>query len=224
MLYYIGRGVWYLAKLDGGQAKWQVVSNADKGVDASSDQVMFGTFNGETESLWEMMKDAARNKAYYPAEPLTRFAVQSVMDLGGPVRGVAIYDVNGDGKLDLFACCDAGNRLYLQNDKGEFTDATAAAGLAGTKSVSVSFADADADGDADLLLDGVLYRQADGKFTKTSDVPAGDGKCISAAFVDYNGDGYPGRGQFVRGGRAGAAASIRAPRAARSRTSPRTPA
>ncbi|NQT86449.1 VCBS repeat-containing protein, partial [bacterium] len=71
-----------------------------------------------------------------------------------------------------------------------FVDRTEAFGLKATASAACSFADADADGDADVLLDGVLYRQAKGKFTRSKDVPA-VGTCLSAAFVEYNGDGYP---------------------------------
>jgi hypothetical protein len=190
ILYYAGRGVWYLATMSAGAGAWEILSNADKGIDASSSEIMFGTFNGEPESLWEMMQDTAKGIAYFPAVPLERFSAKAVADLGQPVRGVAVHDLNGDGRCDLFACSPAGNRLFIQNDKGEFVDGTEQAGLAGTRSVSCSFADVDGDGDVDGLLDGVLYRQADGKFIKSGDVPV-EGGCLSAAFVEYNGDGYP---------------------------------
>ena len=190
ILYYIGRGVWYLATMIDGQGKWQILSNADIGKDPSSSEIMFGTFNGEPASLWEMMQDAAGGVAYFPSVPLERFSAKAIAGLDKPLRGVAIYDVNGDGRCDLLTCCAAGNRLFIQDDKGAFADRTDAFGLTGTKSVSCSLADADADGDADLLLDGVLYRQAGGKFTRSGDVPAQAG-CLSAAFVELNGDGYP---------------------------------
>jgi len=190
ILYYVGSGVWYLATMSDSPGAWEVLSNADKGLDPSSNEIMFGTFNGEPEGLWELVEDITKGVAYFPAVPLTRFSVTNVADLEKPVRGVAVYDMSGDGRCDLLACCDAGNRLFIQDDQGQFTDRTEQAALAGTKSVSCSLADADGDGDADLLLDGTLYRQADGKFTKTSDVPAGTG-CLSAAFFEYNGDGYP---------------------------------
>jgi len=190
ILYYAGRGVWYLASLAAPE-KWDVVSNADKGIDASSSEIMFGTFNGEPESLWEMMQDAAKGVAYYPAVPLTKFSVKQIADLGKSVKGVAICDLTGDGKCDLLACSAGGVRAFVQDDKGEFADRTEALGLSGVKAASCSAADADADGDADLLLDGVLYRQAGGKFARTSDIPAGDGAVLSAAFFEYNGDGCP---------------------------------
>jgi len=190
ILYYVGGGVWYTATMADGADKWTVLANADAGRDPSSSEIMFGTFNGKPESLWEMMRDTARKTAYFPAVPLTRFSAKTVVGFAQPVRGVAIYDVNGDGRPDLLGCSTGGNRLFLQDEKSVFTDRTDAFGLADTKSVSCSFADADGDGDADLLLDGVLYRLADNKFAKSSDVPALEG-CLSAAFVEYNGDGYP---------------------------------
>ncbi len=190
VLYYIGRGVWYLATMTDSPGEWEVLSNADKGIDPSSSEIMFGTFNGEPESLWELVDDIAKGVAYFPAVPLTRFSVTNVAGLQKPVRGVAVYDVNGDGRCDLLACCLSGNRLFIQDNEGQFTDHTEQVGLTGTKSVSCSFADADGDGDADLLLDGTLYRRAGGKFIKTRDVPVGPG-CLSAAFFEYNGDGYP---------------------------------
>ena len=190
VLYYEGNGTWYLAAMTEEAGKWNLLANADQDKDPSSSEVMFGTFNGDAESLWEMMQDTARGVAYFPAVPLARFSAQSVAAFDQPVRGVAVYDVNGDGRLDLLACCAAGNRLFVQDDQGAFVDRTEAVGLGGSASVACSFADADADGDADLLLDGILYRQADGRFAKTGDVPD-EGQCLSAAFMEFDGDGYP---------------------------------
>ena len=213
ILYYIGGGVWYTATMTDAPGKWTILANADKGKDPSSSEIMFGTFNGKVESLWEMMRDTARGAAYYPAVPLTRFSTKIIASLDKPVRGVAIYDVNADGKCDLFACSAGGNRLFIQDAKGAFADRTEAFGLNATAGAACSFADVDADGDADVLLDGVLYRQAKGKFTRSGDVPA-EGKCLSAAFVEYNGDGYPdvvvsrkeeGLALYVNPGKAGGA-------------------
>jgi len=190
VLYYIGRGTSYTATMADGPGKWTILANADKGKDPSSSEIMFGTFNGEVESLWEMMQDTARGVVYYPAVPLTRFSTTAIGAFDKPVRGVAVYDVNADGRCDLFACSAGGNRLFIQDARGAFTDHTESFGLKGTAGSACSFADVDADGDADVLLDGVLYRQAKGKFSKSRDVPA-EGACLSAAFVEYNGDGCP---------------------------------
>ncbi|MBL7220476.1 MAG: VCBS repeat-containing protein [Phycisphaerae bacterium] len=190
ILYYIGGGLWYTATMTGAPGKWTILANADKGKDPSSSEIMFGTFNGNVESLWEMMRDTARRAAYYPAVPLTRFSAKTIASLDKPIVGVAVYDVNADGRCDLFACSAGGNRLFIQDARGAFIDRTEAFGLKATSGASCSFADVDADGDADMLLDGVLYRQAKGRFTRSKDVPA-EGKPLSAAFVEYNGDGYP---------------------------------
>jgi len=190
ILYYTGRGIWYLATMEDGPGQWKILSSADKGKDPSSSEIMFGTFNGQVESLWEMMQDHAKGVDYYPAVPLTRFSAKGIGSLDRSVRGVAIYDVNADGKPDLFACSAAGNRLFIQDEQGAFADRSEVFGLVKTSGASCNFADVDGDGDADLLLDGVLYRQAEGKFTSSNDVPA-EGECVSAAFMEYNGDGYP---------------------------------
>jgi len=190
VLYYVGGGAWYSARMSDAPDRWTILADADKGKDASSSEIMFGTFNGKVETLWEMMQDTARGTAYYPAIPLTRFSAKIVASLDKPVRGVAVYDVNADGSCDLFACSVGGNRLFIQDAGGTFADRTEAFGLKTTSSIACSFADVDADGDPDALLDGVLYRQANGRFARSGDVPTG-GRCLSAAFVEYNGDGYP---------------------------------
>jgi len=109
--------------------------------------------------------------------------------LSGPIGGVAICDVNGDGLLDLIATSAAGDRIFSQRGKVTFKDTTEAFGLK-TKSHSVSVADANGDGAPDLLLDGVLYLQKEQKFIATESVPK-QNEVISAAFVEIDGDGFP---------------------------------
>jgi hypothetical protein len=190
ILYYVGAGNWYKASMTETAGAWTLRASADEGVDKSSNQIMFATFNGRVESLWKMMQDTARGTAYFPAVPFERFTAETIGTFAGPLRGVAIYDVNDDGLLDLFGCSPDGNRLYLQQKPGAFVDATESMGLQGTKNASCSFADADLDGDADLLLDGRLYTQTGNSFTATEGIPT-FGDCISAAFVEVDGDGYP---------------------------------
>lgn len=68
--------------------------------------------------------------------------------------GVAIGDVDGDGREDVFLTAVGPNRLFLNRADG-FIDATAESGVAGgetTWSSSAGFFDADGDGDLDLFV------------------------------------------------------------------------
>ncbi|GAB4171718.1 MAG: CRTAC1 family protein [Wenzhouxiangellaceae bacterium] len=68
--------------------------------------------------------------------------------------GVAVGDVNGDGRDDLFLTTVGPNRLFLNTPAG-FVEHTEAAGVAGPDdawSTDAAFFDADADGDLDLFV------------------------------------------------------------------------
>jgi enediyne biosynthesis protein E4 len=130
--------------------------------------------------------------------------------------GVAMFDYNNDGHLDLFFVNGAQiqdpmprgglpdksnprywNRLYRNNGAGTFTDVTEAAGVEGhSYGMGVAVGDYDNDGNVDLLVTNlggnILYHNnGDGTFT---DVTAkagvgGSGWCTGACFVDYDRDG-----------------------------------
>ncbi|MBS3735390.1 MAG: VCBS repeat-containing protein [Phycisphaerae bacterium] len=188
--FYTGGGIWQEAEIvDGDRSKWKWTVVHDE----QTIESMFGTFNGDATRLVEMMQDLKRGEYYFPARPFQRYSQVVVGAFDKPLRGVALYDVDGDGDLDAYGCSAAGNRLYLQDESLEFTDATAKLGLDGIAGASCSFADANADGRADLLADGVIYTQGDdGTFSKTTWLPAGAGEALkSSAFVELNGDGYP---------------------------------
>ena len=131
--------------------------------------------------------------------------------------GVAMFDADGDGRLDLFFTNGAAilpettsgtpprkdaprywNRLYRNTGGMTFEDVTAHAGLAGVRyDFGAAAGDYDNDGDTDLLVTGLggvtLYRN-DGKGVFT-DVTAAAGARVagwssSAAFVDYDHDGH----------------------------------
>nr|WP_240956467.1 FG-GAP-like repeat-containing protein [Wenzhouxiangella sp. XN79A] len=68
--------------------------------------------------------------------------------------GVAVGDVDGDGRDDVFLTAVGPNRLFLNRPDG-FVEAGDAAGVVGGEtawSTSAGFFDADADGDLDLLV------------------------------------------------------------------------
>lgn len=130
--------------------------------------------------------------------------------------GVAIFDADGDGRLDLFftngAAITAGttsvhapdkreprfwNRLYRNLGGWQFEDVTGRSGLAGSRyDFGAAAADYDNDGDTDLHVTGLggntLYRNnGSGTFADVTR-PAGaavPGWSSSAAFVDYDHDG-----------------------------------
>jgi enediyne biosynthesis protein E4 len=134
--------------------------------------------------------------------------------------GVALFDYNNDGLLDIFLVNGGRlespmqvpekfdranprywNRLYRQNQDGSFTDVTEGAGLAnaglGNYGMGVAVADYDNDGFPDLFVTNygknILYHNnGDGTFTDVTAKAgvAGGGWSVSAGFFDYDNDGH----------------------------------
>lgn len=133
--------------------------------------------------------------------------------------GVAAFDYDNDGLLDLFFVNGAAvpglektgpeywNRLYHNNGDGTFTDVTAKAGVQGVGySMGVAAGDYDHDGFVDLYVTGVnrnqlLHNNGDGTFTDVT-AKAGvpglvggreggqtKGWSVTAGWFDYNRDG-----------------------------------
>ena len=80
-------------------------------------------------------------------------------------------DYDNDGRPDIFILRQGASTLYHNDDKGSFSDATAAAKISTPANVSTSaaFVDFDHDGDLDLLLAGegylLLRNNGDGTFS-----------------------------------------------------------
>jgi len=131
------------------------------------------------------------------------------------VAGVALFDYDGDGYLDVYLVNGAAipslkkespaywNRLFHNNHDGTFTDVTEKAGVAGAGyGMGVAVGDYDNDGWPDLFVANVtgnqlFHNNGDGTFTDVT-VKAGlqgatlDGKKMwsaGAGWFDYNNDG-----------------------------------
>lgn len=119
--------------------------------------------------------------------------------------GIAVFDYNGDGKVDIFftngAALPSGkkfpNRLFRNDGGMKFTDVTKEAGLEGEGySMGAAVGDFDGDGHLDLFVAGMfanrLYRNlGDGRFADVT-AKAGirsDEWGVAGAWFDADGDG-----------------------------------
>jgi len=132
------------------------------------------------------------------------------------LTGVAVFDYDGDGYLDLYFVNGAGmpslmkdgpqykNRLFRNNHDLTFTDVTDRAGAGGTGyGMGVAVGDYDNDGRPDIYIANVnnnqlFHNNGDGTFTDvTAKAGVGGGIyngrkmwSVAAAWLDYNNDGW----------------------------------
>src|SRR3954447_22438376 len=133
----------------------------------------------------------------------------------GLLAGVALFDYDGDGYLDVYFANGAAmpslekdgprhhNRLYHNNRNLTFTEVTEKAGVSGAGyGMGVAAGDYDNDGRPDLYLasltgNQLFHNNGDGTFTDvTKKAGVGGGMfggrkmwSVAAAWVDYNNDG-----------------------------------
>jgi len=156
---------------------------------------------------WILLKDVSREAGIdfvHENAPTPRKHLIETMP-----GGVAVFDFDGDGRLDIFFTNGAAipslekdspkyyNRLFRNMGSMRFTDVTDAAGLRGAGyGMAAAVADYDNDGDPDLFVGGVhrqvLYRNTDGRFEDVTG-RAGVGSAewvVGAGWFDYDNDGW----------------------------------
>lgn len=119
--------------------------------------------------------------------------------------GVAVFDFDGDGLLDLFFLTNGGpkskhtNRLYRQNADGTFADISAGSGLnISGHNMGVAIGDIDNDGWPDVLMTqygGARLFRNNGDGKSFTDITEKSGVVnptwgMSAAFFDFDRDGW----------------------------------
>ena len=181
------------------------------GAAALKSYAVHGASRITTQPHFEERTQAAGIRFLHRASPTPRKYLLETMG-----SGVALFDYNRDGRLDLFFSNGARihnpqpkneplrktgtewwNRLYRQDSHGRFEDVTAEAGLAGEGyCTGVAAGDFDNDGFPDLYVCGydgnrLYHNDGHGNFTDvTADAGVGGGGwCTSAAWFDYDRDG-----------------------------------
>jgi enediyne biosynthesis protein E4 len=185
------------------QKAQQSISNAANAVQAAGSTPETATFNDATSAL-------GINFEYIASHTSKKYLLETMGS------GVALFDFDNDGRLDIFVVNGAPlsdptpkgtipqkagpkdwNRLYHQKSDGTFEDVTEKAGLQGAGyGMGVAVGDYDNDGFEDLYVTAyggnkLYHNNGDGTFTDVTEKAgvAGSGWSTSAAWVDLDGDG-----------------------------------
>ena len=167
--------------------------------------------SGSVESFVEVTQKLGVNFQYRASHTSKKYLLETMG------AGVALFDYDNDGRLDIFLVNGAPladptpkgtipqktdsqywNRLYHQKADGTFEDVTEKAGLQGTGyGMGVAVGDYDNDGFEDLYVTAyggnkLYHNNGNGTFTDVTEKAgvAGSGWSTSAAWVDLDGDGF----------------------------------
>jgi hypothetical protein len=159
----------------------------------------------ESEHAWFEEVAATRGLVFaHRSGHRDRFLLPEIM--GG---GAALFDMDGDGDLDVFLVQSgalgasgtggAGHRLFRNRGDGTFEDTTPGSGVdaPGGYGMGVAVGDYDNDGDSDVYVTGfgrnvLLRNNGAGRFDDVTAAAGvvGSGWSTSAAFLDYDADGW----------------------------------
>ena len=124
-------------------------------------------------------------------------ARNQILEVGS---GVALGDVDGDDRVDIYLCAlQGGNRLYRNLGGWRFEDITAPAnvGCAGQFSTGAVLADVDGDSDLDLLVNSIgggtrlFVNHGAARFREVTEAGLGTHNgSTSLALADVDGDGF----------------------------------
>ena len=153
----------------------------------------------DADTLFERL-DAASSGLVFDHKIDYTHPLKAVFHSSMSCGGVAIGDVNGDGKPDVFVTSGSGkNGLFLNQGGMKFVNATEEAGVdgGGAWSSGAAMADIDNDGDLDIMVanydspNNLFINDGAGKFIDRASVRGldlADGS-LMPSFCDYDHDG-----------------------------------